>query len=50
MAGTGSVESGGEISSRVGGIITRVTKDIMSYGKGEIFVSPYASQRAIQTS
>lgn len=53
-ARTGSVESTGVsncvISSRVGGTITEVTKDIISFGKVIIFGSPYASQRPSQIS
>ena len=41
---------GAGISYGVGGTITKFAKDIMSPRKGGIFGSPYASQRAIQTS
>ena len=54
MVGTRSIEatgvSGGRISTRVGGTITRVTRGRMSSGNGRTHGSPYASQRAIQTS
>ena len=42
--------SGGMISSRVEGTITRVTRDRMSSINGGTHGSPYASQRAIQMS
>ena len=48
MAGTGSIESigesGGEISTRVEGTITRVTGDRMSLENGGTCGSPYASR------
>ena len=54
MDGTGLVEStgvsGGVISSGVEGTMIGVTGDRMSLGNGRTHGSPYASQRAIQTS